>query len=188
MKIIGLSGTNGSGKDTVAEIIEKNYEFFVVSANKMLGDELVKRGQTADRVNKSALSAEWRREFGLDVIVNKAIEQAKSVGATKLIVGSLRNPGEAQRVKELNGKMIWVDADPKIRYERIQAGNRGRVEDNKTFAEFQADEEREMNHEGDKATLSSAEVKKLCDIFIENNGDYDGLLKDVNNKLEKYIN
>jgi uncharacterized protein YeaO (DUF488 family) len=56
-----------------------------------------------------------------------------------------------------------------VRYDRIQAVERGRgSEDNKTFEEFLAEQEAEMQHNGDKATLNMADVKDRCDIFITN--------------------
>jgi dephospho-CoA kinase len=183
MKIIGIAGTNGSGKDTVATVLEENYGYFVASASKILEDELLKQGLPPERTNKGNLSAKWRREFGLDVIVNKAIDQAKSVGAQKLVVGSIRNPGESEKIHKLGGIIIWVDADPEIRYQRIQANDRGRIEDRKSFEEFMREEEMEMNHSGDEATLSSAEVKKTCDVFVENNGGKNELENQIKEKL-----
>ena len=68
--------------------------------------------------------------------------------------------------------MIWLDADPKVRYERITRGGRGRdAEDSKTFEEFMAEQEAEMKHSGDAATLSIADVRDRCDIFIDNSGE-----------------
>lgn len=171
MLIIGVSGTNGSGKDTVAKVLSERYGFYAASATDMLGAELTRRGLPHERENKRMVSAEWRREHGLGVIVDKAVEEAKAAGYDKLVVGSLRNPGEADRVHELNGQMIWVDADPKIRYERIQKNDRGRVEDAKTFEQFLSEEGVEMSHSGDSATLSLAGVKSKADRMIENNGN-----------------
>lgn len=172
MQIFGLAGTNGSGKDTIAELLGEKYDYFVGSATDMFVVELNKRGWPTDRAHKRKLSAEWRKEFGLGVVVDKAIEEARAKGYDKVIVGSLRNSGEADRVHELGGQMIWADADPKIRYERIISGNRGRgIEDNKTYEEFLSDEEIEMHPTGDATTLDMAVVKQKSDIFIENDGD-----------------
>lgn len=192
MKIFGLAGTNGAGKDTLAELLAQEYEFLSVSATELFLVELNKRGLVDSRTNKSALSAEWRREHGMGVIVDKAVAQfgAAEPGAYKgLIVGSLRHPGETDRVHELGGKQIWVDADPKIRYARISSANRGReAEDNKTYEEFMADEAREMSPEGDAATLNMGAVKEKADISIENNtDDVEEFRQMVRDRLRDYL-
>jgi dephospho-CoA kinase len=187
MKIIGLAGTNGSGKDTVAQILADDYGFFVVSATEMLEQELKIRGLAFERENKRKVGNEWREQYGLSAIVDKAIEQAKSKDAEKLVVGSLRHPAEAERVKELNGTVVWVDADPHKRYERIQQNNRGRVEDRKTFEQFLREEQDEMQSQGEATGISGAEVKKLADVFIENDSDQHMLKRNVDNGIHQYL-
>lgn len=176
MKIFGLGGTNGAGKDSVSLMLAERHGYLFADATAMFVTELEKRGWPIDREHKSKLSAEWRRESGLGVIVDKAVEmfEAEPGKYKGIVVGSLRNPGEADRVHELGGTMIWVDADPKVRYERIakNAHARGRAsEDDKTFEEFLAEEQREMTSTGDAATLNMSAVKEKCDIFLENNGN-----------------
>src|SRR5207248_1256767 len=112
----------------------------------------------------------------LGVLVDKAVaELEKEPGKyTGVAMASLRNPGEADRVHELRGTMIWVDADPRVRYDRIQANIATRGdrtgEDQKSFEQFLAEEQAEMNQAPgtDAAVLNMAEVKKRCDVFITN--------------------
>ena len=168
-------------------MLVERHGFYFASASEMLGDELTRRGLPHERENKRNLSAEWRREHGLGVIVDKGVEAAKAAGKDKLVVASLRNSGEADRVHEFGGTMVWVDSDPKVRYERIQSANRGRVEDHKTFEQFLAEEQAEMQNSGDSAALNMAAVKEACDRFISNDssdiGEFknqaEGQLKDL---------
>ncbi|MBW3568811.1 AAA family ATPase [Candidatus Parcubacteria bacterium] len=184
MKIIGLSGTNGSGKDTVAEFLKDEHGFYIASATDMLEAELKKLDRPTDRTHKRELGNQWRRDQGLGVIVQRAVEEAKKAGFDKVVVGSLRNSGEADLVHALGGKVIWVDADPLVRYQRVISGKRGRIEDSKSYEEFLSDEEAEMNEQGDAATLSMAEVKAKSDIFIENN--YEDIAK-LKTELKKAL-
>lgn len=174
MKLIGLAGTNGSGKDTVGELIAEKYNFLFVSVSDLLRIECRHRGQEVVRENLSALSAEWRREGGLGVLVDKAVELFTKAGGNHvgLAIASIRNPGEVDRIHDLGGSMLWVDADPQIRYQRIQNASRGRGgEDNKTYEEFLAEQEAEMKPSGDAATLDMASVKAKCDAIILNESD-----------------
>jgi hypothetical protein len=111
----------------------------------------------------------------MGVIVQKAYETWQQQASTYngVVVGSLRHPGEADVLHELGGTMIWLDADPKVRYERISKAVRaGRgSEDNISFEEFLAQEEREMHPVGDAATLNMSAVKERCDIFLDNGGE-----------------
>jgi dephospho-CoA kinase len=184
MKIIGISGTNGSGKDTFGKILAERHHYLFISVTDIMRQELLSRGLPTGRENLRTLSAEWRREYGLAVLIDKAVaqfEQHASHDYNGLAVASLRNPGEADKIHELNGLVIWLDADPRLRYDRIQENSeqRGSLrahEDRKTFQQFIEEEKAEMNYSGDKATLSMAGVKAKSDIFIENNDNtIDGL-------------
>jgi len=173
MKLLGISGTNGAGKDSVAEVLRDKYGWCFISGSDILREEAKKRGLAVERENLRMISAEWRRESGLGVIIKRAIETYKELGGDEkysgLVVSSLRNPGENDTVHELGGDVVWIDAEPKTRYERIF--NRQRTsEDSKTYEQFLNEEQAEMQHSGDEATLSLSGVKDKSDKIIINNG------------------
>jgi len=173
MKIIGIAGTNGSGKDTVSELLVRHGWLFISASGDLFIPELKKRGQPLQREQMADLSTEWRKELGMGAVIDKAVEEYKKRSQTRkfegLVISSLRHPGEADRVHELGGRVIWVDADSKIRYERINSRGQG-IKDQKTYEQFLAEERADMQHVGDKATLSMSGVRTKADIFLENNG------------------
>lgn len=181
LKLIAVAGTNGSGKDAAGYILAEHYGFLFITVTELLREECRKRNLPIERENLRMVSAEWRRENGLGVLVDKAVEAFGQLPDVEryngLVIASLRNPGENDRVHELGGEVMWLDADPKIRYERIQknAATRGRTEeDTKTFEQFLAEEEAEMHPPAgaDAAVLNMAAVKEKADIFVSNDSDH----------------
>jgi dephospho-CoA kinase len=176
-RIIGLAGTNGSGKDTVGRILADLFGFLFISVSDLLRNELKAKGLEVNRENLRNLSAEWRRTSGqLGVLVDKALAEYEKSSSlhSGVVIASLRNPGEADRIHEFGGQVIWVDADERLRYERIQSNaafRQRQAEDNKTFEQFKAEEAAEMNKpvDGDDASLNILAVKERSDIQIDNN-------------------
>lgn len=170
MKLIGLSGTNGSGKDTIGQLLADRHNFLFISMTDMLREEAVNRKLDTSREVLRTISAEWRRKSGLGVLVDKAVEHFRLQGGDEqyagLVIASLRNPGENDRVHELGGEVIWIDADPQVRYDRLKG--RMRADDPQNFEEFVAHEEAEMEHSGDEATLSMRGVKEKADKVFQN--------------------
>ncbi|MBI2592300.1 AAA family ATPase [Candidatus Saccharibacteria bacterium] len=188
MKIIGIAGTNGSGKDTVSEVLANDYGWTFISASgDLLIPELKRRSLPLERQQMADLSTEWRREIGMGAIVIKAVEEyqrrAKGRELGGLVISSLRHPGEVDKVHELGGKVVWVDADPMVRYQRIYSRGQG-GKDQKTFDDFLAEEQAEMQHSGDETTLSLDGVKAKADIFLENNGTLETFKKTIIKALE----
>lgn len=186
-KLIGLAGTNGSGKDTLGQILAEDHGYLFFSVTDLLRAECRRRNIPAERVNQRMISAEWRKKYGLGVLVDKAVEHYEKVKSDYkgLVLASMRNPGEADRIHEDGGLMVWLDADPRVRYERIQANKHeraGRSEDDKTYEQFLSEEEAEM-HSDDRHKLSTMEVKKRSDVFIDNGGDLESLKQEIKQSL-----
>jgi dephospho-CoA kinase len=172
IKIVGISGTNGSGKDTVGQMLAERYNFLFISGSDLLREEAKKRGLPIERHVLSSISAEWRRNEGMGAVSARAFKyyETQKDKYSGFATVSLRHPGEADFIHGKGGIVVWVDADPKIRYERIYSRQRT-TEDNKTYEEFLAEQEREMSHSGDHATLNMSAVKERADIRLTNDGN-----------------
>lgn len=168
MRIIGLSGTNGSGKDTFGHILEKEYGWKFISLTDILRDIAKERGQSTDREVLRSISAELREKHGLGIMIDLAVEACEKLEGNYngLVTASLRNKGEADRIHALDGKVIWIDADPKVRYERISS--RQRHDDQVSFEEFLSHEAIEMSQGKTEFELNTVDVKDRSDYEIEN--------------------
>jgi adenylate kinase family enzyme len=105
MKIIGISGTNGSGKDSLGQMLAERHGWLFVSVTDILRDELKKRSLPVERENMRNLSAEWNREHGPGVLVNMAVKKFKESDGNYqgLAIASLRRASEAKRLGRENG-------------------------------------------------------------------------------------
>lgn len=181
LEVIGLGGTNGSGKDTVGAMLAERHGYLFVSVSDLLRDELKKRGLPPSRQHMRELSAEWRRESGLGMLVAKGYELylTQKDKYSGVVMASLRNSGETDQIHHLNGKTIWVDADPRIRYERVQSrGGIRSIDDHKSFEEFLSEEDIEMTPSGDEATLNMTAVRDKSDLILFNDGNDINAFKD----------
>lgn len=174
-EIVGISGSNGAGKDELGKLLAERHGYYFHSVSDLLREELTRQNKPHTRENMAALSKQWRNESGDDgIMFTKAIEEYLRDKAEKGYKGvalvNMRHPGEVKTIHSFGGIAVWVDADQQLRYDRIQAANRGRHEDNISFEAFQADEQREMHPPADapEGALHMAAVKELADVTIEN--------------------
>jgi hypothetical protein len=180
----------------LGHILATQHGFLFISVTDMLREELRRRGLPIDREHLRALSAEWRHEYGLGVLVDRAVDFYRSANSslptyTGVAIASLRNPYEVDRVHELGGVVWWLDADPKVRYERIQHGlaERGRsAEDQKTFVEFLAEEHAEMHGTSDAASLDMSKVHEKADLDLQNAGsDMGAFAQEIHEVLRQVL-
>lgn len=185
-EIVGVAGTNASGKDTLGALRHSLQNAKFVSLSDILRHELDIRGLTHERKNLHTLGNEWRSEGGPGVLVDKSIqlynEEKTRLRYNGLTITSIRHPKEAEAIQAAGGIVMWIDADPHIRYERVQKRNIGRPEDQKTFEQFIEEENAEMQHlEGDENSLNMAGVRDIADLNLINDfetvDDYEAYLK-----------
>ncbi len=184
MKLIGLGGTNGSGKDTVAHMLVERQSWLFISVSDLLRHEATARGLSHERDHLRAISNEWRGQFGDSALIVKALDHYKAIGDQYegLALASIRNPGEVDAIHDLGGKLVWVDANPKVRYDRIQANltARGRGdEDNIPFEQWHEEERVEMEGGEGSAGLHMLAVKDKADLILLNEGNDIEAFKDT---------
>jgi len=114
--IIGLTGTLAAGKGSVSEFFkERGFTHYSISV--YLTEEIKKRGMEVNRDSMVSMGNELREKYGASYIAEQLYELGKKENC---IIESLRTPGEVEALKN-RGEfyLISIDADPKLRYERI---------------------------------------------------------------------
>lgn len=184
MKLIGVGGTNGSGKDTIGQILEEKYGWKFISLTDMLREFARSEGLSTERKDLRVVSERLREERGTGVMVDLCIEAYKKLDKEYkgLVIASLRNGGEPDRVHEFGGIVIWVDAPVETRYKRIHA--RMREDDHLTFAEFKEQENIEMFGGQNQNQLRTIDVKEKADIHLQNTTSVDDFERELINQLK----
>ncbi len=183
-EIIGVSGTNGSGKDTLAELRAEKENSMPASLSDILRVHQRENGLPCEREDLANLSRQWREDYDNNgILVTKTIERYEEINQNLawqalrcfngLSVVSLRHPAEADEIHKHGGLVIWTESDPRISFERISNSQRGRVDDDKTFEQFVAELECELlPAEGvSSGTVNLGAVRPLADEIIFNNFD-----------------
>ncbi len=174
-RLIGLTGTNGSGKGEAAAYFErKGYAYF--SLSDLIRKELQKSGASVTRDNLIKRGNELRERFGPDILAKLVMKEVKG----KAVIDSIRNPSEVEYLRKQKGFILLaIDAPVELRYERVK--KRGRQESASTLDEFIKKEKEEMTESLRGQQLHSC--MKLADLIIVN----DGSLDDFHHKLEEWL-
>ncbi len=169
--IIGIVGTLGAGKGTVVEYLkQKGFDHY--SSSDILREISKERGVVDTRENLSALADELQKKL-LGGILQESYERAKRIGSENFILEAIHRVGEATYLHSVGGVLIGVDADIRVRYERIIKRKEG-TKDNVTFEQFVNDTEREDEGQTGKGPHIRA-VLKMADYIVENNGTLEEL-------------
>lgn len=178
--IVGITGTLGAGKGTIAEFLLKK-EFKHYSVRAFLVDEISKRGLEPNRENMVSVANDLRLKFGPSYIVEELYAKAKADGSD-CIIESIRCPGEIDALKKKEDFVLFaVDADIETRYSRIV--ERESITDKISFDEFVAEEQREMtSNDPNKQNL------KKCIEMADYNFKNDWTINELHKKVEKVLN
>jgi len=164
--ILGVSGPYGAGKGEVVAYLEAR-SFYPYSLSDVLRDELRARGLEETRERMIEVGNELRAKHGPAVLAERLL--ARLAPDRNYVIDSIRHPAEVAALRK-HGRgfqLLWIDADAKLRLERLRT--RGRGGDPTTFAELLDQEGRERSGGGEHAQQLDA-VEKLADFRLRNEG------------------
>jgi dephospho-CoA kinase len=180
--IIGITGRIAAGKETLTDSLRKK-GFIYLETFTVLAEELEKRGLEITRANMQDLGDEIREKYGVFGVMKMLLE--KTEPGKDYIFDSLRNPGEAEFLRE-NIKdfvLIGVDAPQKLRFERIL--KRGKPSDPKTWEEFLKIDNRDFFDETNPMGQRVGKCMEIADFKINNDVDLEKSMKEIEEVWEK---
>lgn len=185
MIIIGITGTLGAGKGTIVDYLVSKKGFVHYSVRAYLIKEIKKRNLPVNRDSMTIVANELRAKHSPSFITDQLFIQAKKSGKN-CVIESIRTPGEIESLrKKGNFYLFAVDADPKIRYERIKLRNS--ETDRISFNTFLSNEKREFTSD-DPNKQNLLKCREMADYVFLNNGNIGDLFLQVEKALNKINN
>lgn len=188
MKLFGLAGTAGSGKNTVSDILCEMFDMhhfntsdYVRAVTRFVFDLPPDASPIRDQLFEVATVM---RELNQASTVQMGIMQAKERNFEVQLISGLRTMGEANAIRAAGGLIIGVDADPKIRHERIQSRVRD-DESKRNFEDFLAQDQHENEGVGGGEMQGIRYVVDSADILITNEGSPEDLKTQIKEKFAK---
>lgn len=175
--ILGFAGLIACGKGTVNKYLVAKHQAKDFRFSSMLRDVLDRLYLPQSRENMQHLSIILRQTFGQDLLAKvMAKDIAKNEGRLVVIDGIRRLEDLKYLRKMPNFKLISLEMDAKLRYERLKIRGENPGDKTKTWEQFLHDHEVET-----EATIP--EVMKQADVIIDNNGS----LEDLYKQLDKLV-
>lgn len=180
MIIVWITWTLGAGKGTIVDYLVQKKWFQHLSVRAFLIQEIEKRGMPINRDSMVAVANDLRATYSPSYIAEQLYEQAK-LSWKNTIIESLRTVGEVESLKDKeNFYFFAIDADPKIRYERIAL--RANESDHVSYEKFLSDEQRERANE-DPTKGNIKKCMTMADHLFTNNWT----LEELHQQIEEVI-
>jgi len=161
--IIGVTGTNGSGKDSVVDFLGRQ-GFHKYSLSDILRDECKKRNREITRDALIEIGNELRNTISYSVLADRIIKKLQEDMPEFAVINSIRHPDELLSLQALdNFFLIVLDAPIAMRYERVTARQQNN-EDTITFERFKEQE----NLFGEKGDLQLQAVMDQASVVFRN--------------------
>lgn len=176
-KIIGIVGETGSGKNIFCEELEKNQSVEIISSSVLLRKALL---VFIEDKNITKQDLQWMAlvffdRFGKEVLANAIKKNLLESEKKTAVFNGMRMMPDYEMIKSIGGKVVYITADSKIRWERIQ--NRGEKKDDKCpYEKF-------LEIESAETELAISKIGGKADYKIENNGS----LEEFHQKIKEIL-
>ncbi len=162
--VLGIVGEMGVGKSTITDYIKQKYGAVSFRFSDMLTDIANRLYLEPTRPNLQMISSMLRQTISQDIMSKVIRRDAETSTAAIIIVEGIRRPSDITYLKELpNFYLIGMNADERLRYERVCLRSEKPDDRTKTWEAFQQEGLAE-------AELEIKNIKAEARVQIDNNG------------------
>ena len=172
--VIGITGNPGSGKDTLAVMLQRHFTEHGLQAVVIPPGDLVRAyvrehhlGDPSDRTALNHAAQQVRESHGSNFWLQRAIDQA--AGMDILLYPGMRHGTELELARQHHGIIVAIDAPRELRYQWVR--HRNRPGDDISFEKFTAQEEAERNSATHQVDLLMA----AANVRVQNDGTLEQL-------------
>jgi len=180
--ILGLVGETGSGKDTFCQRVKKIVKepVFCFRFSDPLSEILKIIFPEVKKEDQQWLGKILRERYGNDILAKALAKKIEHIKEGLIILNGIRYWEEFKIIKKKGGKIIYITADPKIRWQRLR--KRGEKKDDfspyKTF----------LKKEKAKTEILIPEIGERADFKIVNSGSHKDFYKEIGNIIKRINN
>lgn len=180
MKVIGLVGEKGSGKQTFVNFLKEiapDLNIRQVRFSDILAQTLMIWDIPNTRSNLQKLSLSMEETFGQATLANAAKFSIEGDTVDVVVFDGIRREPELELVKNMpNSTLIYITAEQKLRYVRLKLRSEKVGEVGLTYEQF-------IEEEKSKAEINIPTLGKKADKNLKNNRSLD----EFKQKIEKLI-
>jgi dephospho-CoA kinase len=175
MKVIGVVGEIGSGKDELLKYLRARYGVPYISTGDIVRRLAEEKGVEGTRENLEAISRRCFQDIGKGCFVRMAGDEIVKQGWKVAGISGVRTPDDVELLRKTFGKdftLVRVDIeDPLVRFERVR--NRHEERDPLTFEAFQLQDRKE------EETFNISRAVAMADCAVDNSGPLSSLHAEI---------
>jgi dephospho-CoA kinase len=177
--ILGLVGEIGAGKTTATNYLKKQYQAVSFRFSDMLRYILNRLYLKETRSNIQKLSTILRQNFGEEIMSNVIAKDVLKSPCSLVITEGIRRPNDIIYLKKLpNFYLVSIQADEKLRYQRLIKRRENPDDKNKTWEQFQKDSQAETEQK-------IRDIAAKADFIFDNNGTFKQFYQQIDMVISK---
>lgn len=179
--ILGFTGEMVSGKGTAAKYVCEKYGSTSHRFSTILRDILNRVYLEHSRENMQKLSSALRSTFGEEVMAKSISLDVQNDKGEIVVIDGIRRFPDIKYLSELpHFKLIYIEADIEVKYERLLKRNENPDDATKTLEQFKEDHKEEAENQ-------IRGLKEHSQYIIDNNGTSENFYSQIDKIINENI-